>query len=70
MNILRSGAASAIALLMLTVAPGPLMSVAEAQQVTRVTSMRRQVGGGALAEKLAGDTPWGLCDVAVIERVR
>jgi pilus assembly protein CpaC len=38
MNILRSGAASAIALLMLTVAPGPLMSVAEAQQVTRVTS--------------------------------
>ena len=29
MNILRSGAASAIALLMLTVAPGPLMSVAE-----------------------------------------
>ena len=38
MNILRSGAASAIALLMLTVAPGPLMSVAVAQDVTKVAS--------------------------------
>jgi 4-amino-4-deoxy-L-arabinose transferase-like glycosyltransferase len=41
-----------------------------ALEVTRVTSMRRGVPGGALAEKLAGDTPWGLCDVAVIERRR
>jgi hypothetical protein len=23
----------------------------------------------SLAEKLAGDSPWGLCDLAVIERV-
>jgi len=38
MNILRSGAASALALLMLTVAPGPLMSVAAAQDVTRISS--------------------------------
>jgi pilus assembly protein CpaC len=38
MNILRSGAASAVALLMLTVAPGPLMSVAAAQEVTKVAS--------------------------------
>jgi len=38
MNILRSGAASAVALLMLTVAPGPLMSVAAAQDVTKVAS--------------------------------
>jgi pilus assembly protein CpaC len=38
MNILRSGAASALALLMLTVAPGPLMSSAAAQDVTRISS--------------------------------
>jgi pilus assembly protein CpaC len=38
MNILRSGAASAVALLMLTVAPGPLMSGAAAQEVTKVAS--------------------------------
>jgi pilus assembly protein CpaC len=38
MNILRTGAASVAALLMLTVAPGPLMSVASAQQVTKVAS--------------------------------
>ena len=38
MNILRSGAASAIALLMLTVAPGPLMSGAAAQETTKVAS--------------------------------
>jgi pilus assembly protein CpaC len=38
MNIIRSGAASAVALLMLTVAPGPLMSVAAAQEVTKVAS--------------------------------
>lgn len=38
MNILRSGAASALALLMLTVAPGPLLSVAAAQQVKKVAS--------------------------------
>jgi pilus assembly protein CpaC len=38
MNILRSGAASAVALLMLTVAPGPLMSVAAAQEATKVAS--------------------------------
>jgi pilus assembly protein CpaC len=38
MNILRFGAASAIALLMLAGAPGPLQSVAEAQEVTRVAS--------------------------------
>jgi pilus assembly protein CpaC len=38
MNILRSGAASAVALLMLTVAPGPLMSGAAAQEATRVAS--------------------------------
>ncbi len=38
MKILRSGAVSAIALLMLAAAPGPLQSVAEAQEVTRVAS--------------------------------
>ena len=38
MNILRTGAASAVALLMLTVAPGPLMSVAAAQEATKVAS--------------------------------
>jgi pilus assembly protein CpaC len=38
MNILRSGAASAVALLMLTVAPGPLMSSAAAQETTKVAS--------------------------------
>lgn len=38
MNTLRFGTASAIALLMLAAAPGPLVSVAEAQQVTRVAS--------------------------------
>ena len=38
MNVLRSGAASALALLMLTVAPGPLMSSAAAQDVTRIAS--------------------------------
>jgi pilus assembly protein CpaC len=38
MNILRSGAASALALLMLSAAPGPLMSVAAAQDVTRISS--------------------------------
>jgi len=38
MNVLRSGAASAVALLMLTVAPGPLLSVAAAQQATKVAS--------------------------------
>jgi pilus assembly protein CpaC len=38
MNILRSGAASAVALLMLTVAPGPLMSGAAAQETTKVAS--------------------------------
>jgi pilus assembly protein CpaC len=38
MNILRSGAASAVALLMLTVAPGPLMSGAAAQETTTVAS--------------------------------
>jgi pilus assembly protein CpaC len=38
MNILRSGAASALALLMLTVAPVPLMSSAAAQDVTRISS--------------------------------
>ena len=38
MNILRSGAASAVALLLLTVAPGPLMSGAAAQETTKVAS--------------------------------
>ena len=38
MNVIRSGAASALALLMLTVAPGPLMSSAAAQDVTRIAS--------------------------------
>ena len=38
MNILRSGAASALALLMLSAAPGPLMSSAAAQDVTRISS--------------------------------
>jgi len=38
MNILRTGAASVAALLMLSAAPGPLMSVAAAQQVTKVAS--------------------------------
>src|SRR5215470_7751508 len=38
MNILRLGAASAVALLMLTVAPGPLISAADAQQATNVAS--------------------------------
>ena len=41
MNTLRHVAAPALALLMLTVAPGPLMSVAAAQQVTKVASGNR-----------------------------
>ena len=41
MNTFRHMAAPALALLMLTVAPGPLMSVAAAQQVTKVASGNR-----------------------------
>jgi 4-amino-4-deoxy-L-arabinose transferase-like glycosyltransferase len=38
-------------------------------RVTQQTSLRRTLPGWPLLEKLVGDTPWGLCDVAVVERV-
>ncbi len=39
-------------------------------RVARAVSFRRKVSGPALLTKLIGDTPWGLCDLAVIERTR
>ncbi len=38
-------------------------------RVAEVVSFRRNTKGASIAEKLAGDSPWGLCDLAVIERV-
>ncbi|MCE9533039.1 MAG: glycosyltransferase family 39 protein [Planctomycetes bacterium] len=37
-------------------------------RITETFSLRRDGKHNSLAEKLAGDSPWGLCDVAVIER--
>jgi 4-amino-4-deoxy-L-arabinose transferase-like glycosyltransferase len=39
-------------------------------RVVETVSFRRETKGASLAEKLAGDSPWGLCDLAVIERVQ
>ena len=39
-------------------------------RVTETVTLRRNIDHYTLAEKLAGDSPWGLCDVAVIERIR
>jgi 4-amino-4-deoxy-L-arabinose transferase-like glycosyltransferase len=37
-------------------------------RVRDVTSLRQQGAGARWLDLLSGDTPWGLCDVAVIER--
>jgi hypothetical protein len=39
-------------------------------RITRAVSFRRRVPGPAWLTKLIGETPWGLCDLAVIERTR
>lgn len=39
-------------------------------RMVETVSFRRNTKDASLAEKLAGDSPWGLCDLAVIERVR
>jgi 4-amino-4-deoxy-L-arabinose transferase-like glycosyltransferase len=39
-------------------------------RVNEVTSLRQPGTGARWLDLLAGDTPWGLCDVAVIERTR
>ncbi len=39
-------------------------------RVAREMSCRRKVPGPAFLTPLIGETPWGLCDVAVIERTR
>lgn len=39
-------------------------------RVVETVSFRRDTKGASLAERLAGDSPWGLCDLAVIERVQ
>jgi hypothetical protein len=39
-------------------------------RVTHEVSCRRRVPGPAFLTPLIGETPWGLCDVAVIERTR
>ena len=38
-------------------------------RITETVSLKRSTGLGATADKLAGKTPWGLCDIAVIEPV-
>ncbi len=39
-------------------------------KITETTSLQRPHQHGSLVDKLAGDSPWGLCDLAVIERVQ
>jgi 4-amino-4-deoxy-L-arabinose transferase-like glycosyltransferase len=39
-------------------------------RVARAVSFRRDLPGPAWLTRLLGDTPWGLCDLAVIERTR
>lgn len=39
-------------------------------RIVETTTLRREMNGASLSERLAGDSPWGLCDVAVIERVQ
>jgi 4-amino-4-deoxy-L-arabinose transferase-like glycosyltransferase len=39
-------------------------------KITETTTLQRSHHGGSLVDKLAGDSPWGLCDLAVIERVQ
>lgn len=39
-------------------------------RITREVTFHRPVPGPAWLTPLVGDTPWGLCDVAVIERTR
>ncbi len=38
-------------------------------RIAETATLRRAPKGAAIADKLAGDSPWGLCDVAVFERV-
>ncbi|MGL6094619.1 MAG: ArnT family glycosyltransferase [Fimbriiglobus sp.] len=38
-------------------------------RITETVSLRRSTGQGKLADKLVGATPWGLCDIAVVEPV-
>ena len=37
--------------------------------ITEMKSFRRKDTENGLLDKLIGETPWGLCDMAVIERV-
>jgi 4-amino-4-deoxy-L-arabinose transferase-like glycosyltransferase len=39
-------------------------------RIARAVSFRRRVPGPAWLTSLIGETPWGLCDLAVIERTR
>lgn len=39
-------------------------------RVVEHASLRRQTGWGRWADRIVGETPWGLCDIAVIEPVR
>lgn len=38
-------------------------------RVAEAVSLKRSTGYGRLADALVGATPWGLCDIAVIEPV-
>ena len=38
-------------------------------RIVEEVSLKRKTGYGSLADKLVGSTPWGLCDVAVLEPV-
>jgi 4-amino-4-deoxy-L-arabinose transferase-like glycosyltransferase len=38
-------------------------------RIAEAVSLRRSTGQGKLADKLVGATPWGLCDIAVVEPV-
>ncbi len=37
-------------------------------KITQTTTLQRPPQGASIADKLMGDSPWGLCDLAVIER--
>lgn len=39
-------------------------------RIAREVSCRRKVAGPAFLTTIVGETPWGLCDIAVIERTR
>ncbi|HEY8505286.1 MAG TPA: glycosyltransferase family 39 protein [Gemmataceae bacterium] len=39
----------------------------EGLQISESVSLRHEPSGWPLLDRLAGDTPWGLCDIAVVE---